>query len=121
MPVNRKFSTEELLAACDRYIETTRRKVFFEYVMLEGVNDTDECAHELARRMTGHLYHVNLIPYNTRPTDRSREAATSAFGSSQRSWTKPAFPSPSVTTWAATSPPPAASSAPKRNQRLTSL
>jgi 23S rRNA (adenine2503-C2)-methyltransferase len=67
MPVNRKFSTEELLAACDRYIETTRRKVFFEYVMLEGVNDTDECAHELARRMTGHLYHVNLIPYNTTP------------------------------------------------------
>jgi 23S rRNA (adenine2503-C2)-methyltransferase len=67
MPANRKFSTEELLAACDRYIETTRRKVFFEYVMLEGVNDTDECAHELARRMTGHLYHVNLIPYNTTP------------------------------------------------------
>ncbi|HVA27614.1 MAG TPA: hypothetical protein VNF68_05510, partial [Candidatus Baltobacteraceae bacterium] len=43
------------------------RKVFFEYVMLGGVNDTDECAKELAALMRGHLYHVNLIPYNSTP------------------------------------------------------
>ena len=67
MPVNRKFSMDELLAACDRYINKTRRKVFFEYVMLRGVNDSAEHAAELARRMKGHLYHVNLIPYNTTP------------------------------------------------------
>jgi 23S rRNA (adenine2503-C2)-methyltransferase len=67
MPVNRKFSMDELLAACDRYIEITNRKVFFEYVMLRGVNDSPEHAAELARRMKGHLYHVNLIPYNTTP------------------------------------------------------
>jgi 23S rRNA (adenine2503-C2)-methyltransferase len=67
MPVNRKFSMDELLAACDRYIEKTNRKVFFEYVMLRGVNDSAEHAAELARRMKGHLYHVNLIPYNTTP------------------------------------------------------
>ncbi len=67
MPVNRKFSMDELLAACDRYIERTHRKVFFEYVMLRGVNDSAEHAQELARRMKGHLYHVNLIPYNTTP------------------------------------------------------
>jgi 23S rRNA (adenine2503-C2)-methyltransferase len=67
MPVNRKFSMDELLAACDRYIEKTNRKVFFEYVMLRGVNDSAEHAAELARRMRGHLYHVNLIPYNTTP------------------------------------------------------
>ena len=67
MPVNKKFSTDELLAACERYIARTKRKVFFEYVMLAGVNDTTECANELARRMRGHLYHVNLIPYNTTP------------------------------------------------------
>lgn len=67
MPVNRKFSTAELMAACERYIEKTNRKVFFEYVMLAGVNDTDECAHQLADIMRGHLYHVNLIPYNTTP------------------------------------------------------
>jgi 23S rRNA (adenine2503-C2)-methyltransferase len=41
--------------------------VFFEYVMLEGVNDSLECAHELAALMRGHLYHVNLIPYNSTP------------------------------------------------------
>jgi 23S rRNA (adenine2503-C2)-methyltransferase len=67
MPVNRKFSLEEVLAACDRYVRRTRRKVFFEYVMLRGVNDSEENARELARRMAGHLYHVNLIPYNTTP------------------------------------------------------
>jgi len=67
MPVNRKFSMDELLAACDRYIEKTNRKVFFEYVMLRGINDSEEDARELARRMKGHLYHVNLIPYNTTP------------------------------------------------------
>jgi 23S rRNA (adenine2503-C2)-methyltransferase len=67
MPVNRKFSMDELLAACDRYIAKTNRKVFFEYVMLRGVNDSEEHARELVRRMKGHLYHVNLIPYNTTP------------------------------------------------------
>ncbi len=67
MPVNRKFSTDELMAAVARYIAKTKRKVFFEYVMLAGVNDTDEHARELARRMLGPLYHVNLIPYNATP------------------------------------------------------
>ncbi len=67
MPVNRKFDTAELMAAVERYVEKTNRKVFFEYVMLEGVNDTEECAHELADLMRGKLYHVNLIPYNSTP------------------------------------------------------
>lgn len=67
MPVNRKFSMEEVLAACDRYIAKTNRKVFFEYVMLRGVNDSLDHAAELAGRMRGRLYHVNLIPYNTTP------------------------------------------------------
>ena len=67
MPVNRKFSTVELMAAVARYIAKTNRKVFFEYVMLAGVNDTDQHAHDLARLMKGPLYHVNLIPYNSTP------------------------------------------------------
>ena len=49
MPVNRKFSTDELMAAVARYIAKTNRKVFFEYVMLAGVNDTDQHARDLAR------------------------------------------------------------------------
>ena len=67
MPVNRKFSTAELMAAVARYIAKTNRKVFFEYVMLAGVNDSDQHARDLARLMKGPLYHVNLIPYNTTP------------------------------------------------------
>ncbi|HTX58104.1 MAG TPA: 23S rRNA (adenine(2503)-C(2))-methyltransferase RlmN [Verrucomicrobiae bacterium] len=67
MPVNRKFSLRELMDACERYVARTNRKVFFEYVMLEGVNDSLECARELAALMRGHLYHVNLIPYNATP------------------------------------------------------
>jgi 23S rRNA (adenine2503-C2)-methyltransferase len=67
MPVNRRYSVEELMAACERYVRKTNRKVFFEYVMLQGVNDSPECAQELARLMRGKLYHVNLIPYNTTP------------------------------------------------------
>jgi 23S rRNA (adenine2503-C2)-methyltransferase len=67
MPVNRKFSIGELMAACERYVEKTNRKVFFEYVMLEGVNDSLETARELAELMRGRLYHVNLIPYNSTP------------------------------------------------------
>lgn len=67
MPVNRKFSMGELMAACERYVRRTNRKVFFEYVLLRGVNDSEENARELAGRMAGRLYHVNLIPYNSTP------------------------------------------------------
>jgi 23S rRNA (adenine2503-C2)-methyltransferase len=67
MPVNRKFDIGELMAACERYVEKTNRKVFFEYVMLEDVNDSPETAHHLADLMRGRLYHVNLIPYNSTP------------------------------------------------------
>jgi 23S rRNA (adenine2503-C2)-methyltransferase len=67
MPVNRKFSTAELMAAVERYIAKTNRKVFFEYVMLAGVNDDDGHARDLAALMKGPLYHVNLIPYNATP------------------------------------------------------
>jgi 23S rRNA (adenine2503-C2)-methyltransferase len=70
MPVNRRYPLEQLMAACERYVDATRRKVFFEYVMLEGVNDSLECAKELASLMRGHLYHVNLIPYNSTPDGR---------------------------------------------------
>jgi 23S rRNA (adenine2503-C2)-methyltransferase len=67
MPVNRRFPLDALMAACERYVEKTHRKVFFEYVMLDGANDDAACAGKLAQLMRGHLYHVNLIPYNTTP------------------------------------------------------
>jgi 23S rRNA (adenine2503-C2)-methyltransferase len=55
------------MATVKAYIEKTNRKVFFEYIMLEGVNDRPQDAEELARLMRGPLYHVNLIPYNSTP------------------------------------------------------
>ncbi len=67
MPVNKRFPLNELMAACERYVAKTHRKVFFEYVMLAGVNDSVECARHLGALMRGHLYHVNLIPYNATP------------------------------------------------------
>jgi len=67
MPVNRRYPLAQLMAACAGYVERTRRKVFFEYVMLAGVNDDDASARALAQLMRGRLYHVNLIPYNATP------------------------------------------------------
>ena len=67
MPVNRRFPLGALMAACERYVTKTHRKIFFEYVMLDGLNDDAACARELAALMRGRLYHVNLIPYNATP------------------------------------------------------
>ncbi|MBQ9860238.1 MAG: 23S rRNA (adenine(2503)-C(2))-methyltransferase RlmN [Clostridia bacterium] len=64
MPVNRRWPIAELLDACREYIDATGRRVSFEYAMIDGVNDTDACAEELARRLQGMLCHVNLIPVN---------------------------------------------------------
>lgn len=64
MPVNRKWPVDELLKACRDYVKTTSRRISFEYSMVRGKNDTDECAIELAKRLKGMLCHVNLIPVN---------------------------------------------------------
>ncbi len=64
MPVNRRWPIDELLAACREYIEATGRRISFEYAMIDGVNDADEHAEELADRLRGMLCHVNLIPVN---------------------------------------------------------
>ncbi len=64
MPVNGKWNIDRLLAACKEYIKVTNRRISFEYAMIDGVNDSDECALELAKRLRGMLCHVNLIPVN---------------------------------------------------------
>lgn len=64
MPINRRYPVEELLAACRKYAEQTGRRISFEYAMIDGVNDSDACAEELATRLRGMLCHVNLIPAN---------------------------------------------------------
>ncbi len=75
VPLNRTYPLDDVFAACRRYVDATRRKLFFEYVVLAGVNDTAEQAEALARRLRRPLYHLNLIAYNetggqfARPTD----------------------------------------------------
>jgi 23S rRNA (adenine2503-C2)-methyltransferase len=64
MPVNDRYPLSEVLAACERYLVRRRRKVFVEYVMLDGVNDLPEHARELAGLLDPRAYKVNLIPYN---------------------------------------------------------
>jgi 23S rRNA (adenine2503-C2)-methyltransferase len=66
MPVNRKYPLQELLAACKDYIAATKRQVTFEYVLLAGVNDTEEYAHLLGRLLAPlkQFAHVNCIPVN---------------------------------------------------------
>jgi 23S rRNA (adenine2503-C2)-methyltransferase len=68
MPVNDRYPLDEVLAECLRYVELRRRRVYVEYVMLAGVNDSVEQAQELARVLDASAFKVNLIPYN--PTGR---------------------------------------------------
>ena len=82
MPVNRAYPSEELLAACRRYYAQTSRRISFEYAMIDGVNDSEEDARELLRRLRGLPAHFNLIPLNhveESPLKPSSRAAVAKF------------------------------------------
>lgn len=64
MPISKAYSIKELMDALKEYYDKTNRRLSFEYVMLDGVNDTEECAIELANLLKGLNCYVNLIPYN---------------------------------------------------------
>lgn len=64
MPVNRRWNVEQLMTACRHYSRETGRRISFEYAMISGVNDSDQCARALASRLHGMTAHVNLIPIN---------------------------------------------------------
>ena len=76
MPVNKKYNVETLMDCCRRYIAKTGRRISFEYILIDGVNDSERCAAELARLTRGMLCHINLIPANFVPE--------SGFSSSSR-------------------------------------
>jgi 23S rRNA (adenine2503-C2)-methyltransferase len=78
MPVNDRYPLEDVLAECLRYFELRGRKVFVEYVMLEGVNDSPAHAKELAELLDRHVFKVNLIPYN--PTGMYDGSSREAIG-----------------------------------------
>jgi len=64
MPINKAYAIEKVLKAVDDYIEKTRRRVMFEYLMIDGVNDSLAKALELAKLLKKPLYFVNLISFN---------------------------------------------------------
>lgn len=64
MPISRRYKLDELMDAIREYISVTNRRVTFEYIMLDNVNDSDKCAMELSKLLKGINCYVNLIPYN---------------------------------------------------------
>ncbi len=75
LPINEKYPIAELLEVCRYYVAQTHRRITFEWALIEGVNDTPEQAHILARKVKGLLCHVNAIPLN--PTRGFRGDAAS--------------------------------------------
>ncbi len=64
MPINKAYPLKDLMREVKKYLDKTNRRVTFEYVLLKDVNDTVECAKELAKLIKGINCYVNLIPYN---------------------------------------------------------
>jgi 23S rRNA (adenine2503-C2)-methyltransferase len=80
MPVNDRYPLADVIAECLRYVALRRRKVFVEYVMLAGVNDSRADARRLAELLDPRAFKVNLIPYNpTGMYDGSSRHAIAAF------------------------------------------
>jgi 23S rRNA (adenine2503-C2)-methyltransferase len=84
IPANRRYGLDALFEACYHYVKRTGRRISFEWVLIEGVNDTSGQAQALAARLTGLLAHVNLIPLNPtqsyvgQPPSQAAQAAFTA-------------------------------------------
>jgi 23S rRNA (adenine2503-C2)-methyltransferase len=78
MPVNRRYPIRELLAACRRFPLDERRRITFEYVLLSGVNDSEEDARRLVHLLKGIRSKVNLIPFNPFPGSEFRRPPDAA-------------------------------------------
>lgn len=64
MPVDHTYDIERLMTSLDRYTDKTNKRIFYEYIMINGVNDHLKLADELGKLLEGRLAHVNFIPYN---------------------------------------------------------
>jgi 23S rRNA (adenine2503-C2)-methyltransferase len=64
MPVNKKYPLKDLIAACDHYVHTRKRMLTFEYILIDGINDTPDQAQALVTIASRLRAKVNLIPYN---------------------------------------------------------
>jgi 23S rRNA (adenine2503-C2)-methyltransferase len=80
VPINRKYPIKELLAACQRYLQSAPRDfITFEYVMLDGVNDSVTHARELVQLVQHTSCKFNLIPFNPFPNSEYRRSAPEAI------------------------------------------
>ena len=77
MPINNKYPLKELMLAVENYMRNNSRKVMFEYLMINGVNDSERHAKELSKLMNHPLYVVNLIRYN--PTGKYQPSSSRAI------------------------------------------
>ena len=77
VPINRKYPIKQLIASCMKFMDgkAAREKITIEYVMLDGVNDTDKNAHELAKLLSDVPAKVNLIPFNPFPETRYKRSS----------------------------------------------
>jgi 23S rRNA (adenine2503-C2)-methyltransferase len=84
VPINQKYPIQELMDACQNYLNsgTQERHILFEYVMLDGVNDSIQQAKQLSQLLKGMSAKVNLIPFNPFPETKyktSKRATIEAF------------------------------------------
>jgi len=82
MPVNKKYPLDTLVTAMKDYIKKTGRRISIEYALIQGKNDTKECARELTKLFSKGLFHINLIPVNNvreRNYQKTSREATLAF------------------------------------------
>ena len=64
MPINKVYPIDKLIPCLKEYLEKTNRRLTFEYILLEGINDSEDCANELSKLVKGINCYINLIPYN---------------------------------------------------------
>ena len=82
IPINQRYPVEQLIRACHQYADKTKRRIFFEYVLLKEQNDSIEQAQKLGRLLNGLHCHVNLIPVNPTkqgPFERTDQSAARIF------------------------------------------
>lgn len=73
VPFAKRFPLDELMRLCDYYTQTTGQEIFYEYVIIDAVNDSDQCAHDTGKLLKGRPAHLNVIPYNESPAVAYRE------------------------------------------------
>ena len=76
MPINKAYPIEELMGVLKKYYNRTNRRITFEYVMLDGINDTVECANKLSELVKDLNCYVNLIPYNETHNIKFKRSST---------------------------------------------